>query len=79
MTVDVFRILSILLLAVLLFIPTSKIIWALSSRRLARKLGRELTAPEILNQRHRARIIAMFLVVVFSYLFHLNVLDKLHG
>jgi hypothetical protein len=73
---------SVLLLAGLLFFPTSKIIWLLSARRLQRKTGRELSPQEIAGQRQRARFIAVFLVLIFSYLFNLNLLGSLlygHG
>ena len=79
MSTELSRLLSVLLLAALLFVPVSRIIWALSCRRLARKLSRELGNQELQGQLHRARVLAVVVVVVFSYLFHLNVLDRLHG
>jgi len=76
---EIFRLFSILLLAALLFVPVTRIIWALSSRRLGRRLGRELAGPELRGQLQRARLLALPMVLVFSYLFHANVLDRLHG
>ncbi|MEE4378976.1 MAG: hypothetical protein V2J55_15905 [Candidatus Competibacteraceae bacterium] len=70
---------SVLLLAALLFFPASKIIWLLSMRRLQRKTGREPNPEEIAGQRQRARFIAVFLVLIFSYLFNLNLLGTLYG
>jgi len=79
MSTELSRLLSVLLLAALLFVPVARIIWALSCRRLARKLGRELGDQERQGQLRRARVLAVMVVLVFSYLFHLNVLDRLHG
>lgn len=70
---------SVILLAALLFFPASKIIWLLSMRRLQRKTGREPGPEEIAGQRQRARFIAVFLVLIFSYLFNLNLLGSLYG
>lgn len=60
------------LLAAMLFIPVSKLIWALSVRRQERKLGRKLSEAEIEGQLMRARFITFFLVTVFSLLFNYN-------
>jgi hypothetical protein len=70
---------SVLVLAGLLFIPASKLIWVVSVRRLQRKAGHELSNSEIQGQRNRARIIALVLVAVFSWFFNLNLLGISHG
>ncbi|MFO7642666.1 MAG: hypothetical protein R6X17_15770 [Candidatus Competibacteraceae bacterium] len=70
---------SIFLLAVLLFFPVSKLILVFSARRLQRRLQRELEPAEIAGQRRRARLIAAVVVLVFSYLFNISFLGKLHG
>ena len=75
---QLFQLGSILLLAVLLFFPISKIIWVLSVRRLQRKRGQTLSEQEIAGQLRRARIIGFVIALVFSYLFHLNVLSALY-
>jgi hypothetical protein len=67
---------SMLILAVLLFFPASKLVWVLSVRRLQRKENRPLSEREILGQLNRARIIAAVLVVVFSFLFNLSFGEK---
>ena len=67
-------VISVALLAVLLFFPVSKLIWVLSVRRLQRKLGRELGEAELQGQLRRARVIAIVLCLPFSYLFSLNIL-----
>jgi hypothetical protein len=71
--------LSFLLLAILLFFPVSKIIWVLSVRRLQYKAGRELESAEIEGQRRRARVIGLLLVLIFSYLFNLQLLGTGHA
>lgn len=71
--------LSFLLLAGLLFFPVSKMVWVLSVRRLQYKTGRELESAEIEGQRRRARIIGLLLVLIFSYLFNLQLLGTGHA
>lgn len=61
------------LLAALLFVPVSKLVWALSVRRQQRKLERELDDAELQGQLRRARFISFILVVVFALLFNANV------
>ncbi len=64
----------VLLLAALLFFPVSKLIWALSVRKLQRKMRRELSEQETEAQLRRARILAVFIVVIFSFLFNAHVI-----
>lgn len=70
---------SVALLALLLFFPASRLIWVLSVRRLQRRLGRDLSSAEIEGQRSRARVIAILLVIVFSWLFNLQLLGPAGG
>jgi hypothetical protein len=49
---------AVIVLAVLVFFPASKLIWVLSVRRLERKLEKTLNDEERLAQLKRARIIA---------------------
>ena len=72
-------ILSTLILAALLFFPVTKVIWAMSSRRLHRRLGRELTEDELKGQLQRARVVAIVLVLLFSYLFNSRLMESLYG
>lgn len=74
MSPDIRFILWVLALAALLFYPASKLIWVFSVRRLQRKLGRELSGEEINGQRNRARVIAAFVVLLFSILYNLKTL-----
>ena len=76
---QVYFVVSVLVLAGLLFFPVARIIWTLSVRRLQRKLARELNQSEIAAQLKRARFLAFFLVLIFSYLFNSTLLDNLYG
>lgn len=76
---NLYTLISVLLLAALLFFPVSKLVWVLSVRRLQRKLKRDLDAGEIAGQRRRARILSIVLVLIFSYLFNLNMLEYFYG
>jgi len=67
-------IVSIIVLAALLFIPVNKLIWVVSVRRMQRKVQRELTTEEIQGQAVRARFIALFVCILFSFLFNANLL-----
>ncbi len=71
--------LSVILLALLLFFPTSRMIWVLSVRRAEGRLNRKLAAGEIAGQRSRARLIALLLVFPFSWLFNIQLLNRLYG
>lgn len=64
----------VLLLSVLLVFPVSKLIWVLSVRKLQRKMRRELSEQETEAQLRRARILAVFIVVIFSFLFNAHVI-----
>nr|VFK50493.1 MAG: hypothetical protein BECKTUN1418E_GA0071001_100337 [Candidatus Kentron sp. TUN]VFK51738.1 MAG: hypothetical protein BECKTUN1418F_GA0071002_100337 [Candidatus Kentron sp. TUN]VFK56600.1 MAG: hypothetical protein BECKTUN1418D_GA0071000_105010 [Candidatus Kentron sp. TUN] len=61
---------SVIILALLLFFPVSKLMWVLSIRRLERKFGRETSERERYGQLSRARFLAVFVVVIFSLLFN---------
>ncbi len=63
---------SVLILAFLLYFPTSKLIWVLSVKRLQKKSHTDLNKEEIYGQKQRARFIALILVLVFSYLFNIG-------
>jgi len=74
MSPDLYFTLSVVVLAALLFLPVSKLVWVLSVRRLQRKLSRELTEQEVKGQLSRARFITVFVVLAFSWLFNHNVI-----
>lgn len=64
---------SLFVLAVLLFYPVSKLIWVMSVRRLQKKSNSELSYVELENQLKRARVISVPLVLVFSFLFNISI------
>ena len=70
---------SVMILAILLFFPVSKMIWVISVRRLQRKSSRQLTAEEIEGQKARSRFIALLLVLPFSWFFNYGLLGLNHG
>ena len=71
---------SVAVLAGLLFLPVSKLVWVLSVRRLERRLGQALSDQDRLGQLNRARLIAIVLCVAFSALFNWQILDmSSHG
>jgi hypothetical protein len=70
---------SVLILAILLFLPVSKMIWAISVRRLQRRTGRLLSPEEIEGQKTRSRFIALLLVFPFSWFFNYSLLGLNHG
>ena len=67
--------LSVLVLAALLFLPVTRLIWVLSVRRLERKRGQALPDEERNGQLNRARFIAVLLCLLFSALFNWQVLE----
>lgn len=69
----------VLVLAALLFLPVSKLVWVLSVRRLQRKTGRELSQEEIQGQFRRARVIAVFVTLLFSFLFNASLMRVLQN
>jgi len=62
---------SVLILALLLFFPVTRLIWVMSVRRLQRRTQRELSDSEIQGQLNRARVIGAVLSLLFSWLFNL--------
>lgn len=67
------------LLAAMLFIPVSKLVWTFSVRRQERKLERKLDQSEIAGQLNRARFITIFLVIIFAILFNANIFGSPWG
>lgn len=72
MIMNAYFLISLVILAILLFFPTSKLIWTVSVRRLQMKIKTELSNAELEGQLKRARIIAIFVVLIFSYLFNVS-------
>lgn len=61
------------LLAALLFVPVTRLIWTFSVRRQERKLERKLDEAELEGQLRRARFLTVFVVAVFALLFNYHV------
>ena len=61
-----------ILLAVLLFVPVSRIVLVMSVRGLQARRGRMLEPDELAGQLRRARFISFFLSAIFSLLFCLQ-------
>lgn len=70
---NTYFLLSFIVLATLLFFPVSKLIWAISISRLQKKTSSELPQYELDAQLKRARILAIFVVLIFSYLFNISI------
>ena len=79
MSQQLYQLVSVLILAALLYFPVNNLIWMVSVRRLQRKSGQELSPQEIAGQRNRSRFISIILVLCFSYLFNAALLAKLYG
>ncbi|MEA3409915.1 MAG: hypothetical protein U9R74_00025 [Pseudomonadota bacterium] len=62
---------SVLILALLLFFPVTRLIWVMSVRRLQRRTRRELSDSEIQGQLNRARVVGAVLSLLFSWSFNL--------
>lgn len=60
----------VLLLAALLFLPVTNLVYVFSVRRLQRKLKKDLDDAELAGQKQRARLIAVALCMIFSFLFN---------
>ncbi len=65
------------LLAALLFVPTSRLVFVLSVRRMERRIKAKLSPEELAGQRRRARFIALLLVVPFAFLFNYNLMASI--
>jgi len=70
---NTYFLISFLVLAALLFFPVSKLIWVISVRRMQKKIKLVLPLAELDAQLKRARILTIFVVLVFSYLFNISI------
>lgn len=70
----------VLLLAALLFLPVSNLIYVVSVRRQQRKLKTELGSRELAAQKQRARFIAVLVCFLFSFFFNVSTIGfPVHG
>ncbi len=70
---ELFYLLSVILLAILLYYPVNKLIYILSVRRYEKKTGYSLNKKELRGQLVRSRFISIILIIIFSSLFNLNI------
>ena len=70
-----YYLLSVIILTLLLYYPVNKLIFVLSVRRLEKKTGKNLSNMEKLGQLKRSRFISIILILLFSCLFNINILD----
>jgi len=70
-----FYVLNVIILSLLLYYPVNKLIFVLSVRRLERKIGKQLNNIQKSGQLKRSRFISILLIIIFSCLFNINILD----
>ncbi len=70
-----YYLLSVIILTLLLYYPVNKLIFVLSVRRLEKKTGKNLSNMEKSGQLKRSRFISIILILLFSCLFNINILD----
>ena len=70
-----YYLLSVIILTLLLYYPVNKLIFVLSVRRLEKKIGKNLSNMEKSGQLKRSRFISIILILLFSCLFNINILD----
>lgn len=70
-----YYLLSVIILTLLLYYPVNKLIFVLSVRRLEKKTGNNLSNMEKSGQLKRSRFISIILILLFSCLFNINILD----
>ena len=65
---------SVAVLAALLYLPVTRLIWALSVRRLERRRGAALAADEVRGQGTRARFLGVLISAATALLFNVQTL-----
>ena len=73
---DVWRWVSSLILAVLLFMPAKRLIFVQKVRRAEGKLKRRLTEDERKDIERRTIPVTAFIVILFSFLFNSIIMGK---
>ncbi len=73
MSTNYFYILSVIILAILLYIPVNKMIYLLSVRRLSKKSSTTLSETQLKGQLNRSRFITFIIVFIFSCLFNFKI------
>ncbi len=70
-----YYLISVIILALLLYYPVNKMIFVLSVRRLERRIGNQLNDDQKKGQLKRSRFISIILILCFSCLFNINILS----
>lgn len=70
-----YYLINVILLIVFLFYPVNKLIFVLSIRRLEKKTGKSLNKEEKYGQLKRSRFISLVLLIIFSCLFNINLIN----
>ena len=70
-----YYVISVIILALLLYYPVNKMIFVLSVRRLERRIGKQLNDDQKNGQLKRSRFISIILILCFSCLFNINILS----
>ena len=70
---------SVLVLAGLLFFPVYRLVLALSVRRLEKRIEKKLNDDELAGQKRRSQVITSVIVIMFSLLFNLRLVDTTYG
>ena len=70
-----YYLISVIILALLLYYPVNKMIFVLSVRRLERRIGKQLNDDQKNGQLKRSRFISIILILFFSFLFNMNILS----
>ena len=71
-----YYVISVIILALLLYYPVNKMIFVLSVRRLERRIGKQLNDDQKNGQLKRSRFISIILILCFSCLFNINILSE---
>ena len=70
-----YYLISVIILALLLYYPVNKMIFVLSVRRLERRIGKQLNDDQKNGQLKRSRFISIILILCFSCLFNINIIS----
>ena len=70
-----YYLISVIILALLLYYPVNKMIFVLSVRRLERRISKQLNEDQKNGQLKRSRFISIILILCFSCLFNINILS----
>ena len=73
---DIWRWISSIILAALLFVPTKKLIFVQRVRKAERRLKRQMTEAERNELEKKTIPVTAFIVIIFSFLFNTVIMGK---